>query len=69
MVHDYATIASLSLQIVLKDTLEGAFPEWAGLQDTINAARWVSGSLDDMSREILKEFGENESVCVQERNV
>ena len=85
VVHDYATIASLSLQIdtkgnliieqkdvgidVLKDTLEDAFPEWAGLQDTIDAARWVSGSLNDMSKEILEEFGENESICVQERNV
>lgn len=54
---------------VLKDTLEGAFPEWIGLQDTVDAARWVSGSLTDMSKEILKEFGENESICIQERDV
>ena len=82
---DYATITSLALQIdnkgnliieqrgveidVLKDTLEGAFPEWAGLQETVDAARWVSDNLNDMSKTILGEFGENESVRIQERNV
>ena len=82
---DYATVASLALQIdnkgnliieqrgveidVLKDTLEGAFPEWAGLQETVDAARWVNDNLNDMSKTILKEFGENESVRIQKRNV
>lgn len=82
---DYATITSLALQIdnrgnliieqrgveidVLKDTLEGAFPEWAGLQETVDAARWVSDNLNGMSKTILEEFGENESVRIQERNV
>ena len=85
MALDYATITSLALQIdnrgnliieqrgveidVIKYTLEGAFPEWAGLQETVNAARWVSDNLNGMSKTILEEFGENESVCIQERNV
>ena len=82
---DHATITSIALQIdkkgnliieqrgididVLKDTLEGAFPEWDGLQETVDAARWVKGNISDLSNIILEEFGENESVYIQERDV
>ena len=53
----------------LKATLSEEFPTWDNLQKTIDATRWVDESITDLSKHILKEFGENEGVRVQERNV
>ena len=54
---------------LLKETLREAYPSWDGLQAVIDTAVWVDESINDLSKHIMKEYGSNESVHIQERNV
>ena len=53
----------------LKKTLDILFPSWDHLETTINASRWVDDYLTEVGSIIVKEFGEDESIHLQERNV
>jgi len=53
----------------LRKTLKLIFPSWDDFETTINASRWVDDYLTEVGSIILKEFGEDESIHLQERNV
>mgnify|MGYP003631451423 CR=1 FL=1 len=53
----------------LKKALSETFPSWSDLQGVVDTARWIDESITDLNKYIMKEYGDHESIRVQERNV
>ena len=80
-----AVVASLSLHIdtkgrlilenrdipinTIKVLLSNSLPDWDHLEATVNSIRWVTDNIKILNDKIIGEFGEDESICLQKRNV
>mgnify|MGYP003135522500 CR=1 FL=1 len=53
----------------LKEMLNTLRPDWALMPAKLEAARWIQEQIIDVQIRVSERFKDNESVCLQERDV